>query len=117
MEWSKLTDRANLEPQVPKALRSAIDLVFEHGQALSPEEQGDLINRLNGRWEHAIVKSVRDIVRDEKTSNVAKVGLLQRFVKDAGLPLPVRPEPLRSVRIDDIRVVCWMAITAAKPIL
>jgi hypothetical protein len=116
-EWSKLTDRANLEPQVPKALRAAIDLVFENGQALSPDEQGDLINRLNGRWEYAIVKSVRDIVRDEKTSNIAKVTLLQKFVKDAGLPLPVRPEPLRSVRIDDIRVVCWMAVTAVAPVL
>jgi hypothetical protein len=76
-----------------------------------------LINRLNGRWEHAIVRSVRDILRDEETSNVAKVSLLQKFVRDAGLPLPVKPEPLRSVRIDDIRVVCWMAVTAAAPIL
>jgi hypothetical protein len=48
---------------------------------------------------------------------VAKVTLLQKFVKDAGLPLPVRPEPLRSVRIDDIRVVCWMAVTAVAPVL
>ena len=64
-EWSKLTDWANLEPQIPKALRSAIDLVLEHGNKLPPEEQGDLINRLNGRWDYSVVKSVRDIIRDE----------------------------------------------------
>ena len=116
-EWSKLTDWANLEPQIPKALRAAIDLVLEYGHKLSQEEQGDLINRLNGRWEHAIVKSVRDILREETASDIEKVGLLQKFVKDAGLPLPVKPEPLPAVRIDDIRVVCWMAVTAAAPVL
>ena len=91
--------------------------MLEHGHKLSQEEQGDLINRLNGRWEHAIVKSVRDILREETASDVEKVGLLQKFVKDAGLPLPVKPEPLPAVRIDDIRVVCWMAVTAAAPVL
>lgn len=116
-DWSKLTDWANLEPQVPKALRAAIDLVLEHGRVLPPNEQGDLINRLNGRWDYQIVKSVRDIVRDETISDKDKVNLLQKFVKDAGLPLPVKPEPLSPVRIDDIRVVCWMAVTAAIPVL
>jgi hypothetical protein len=113
-EWSKLTDWANLEPQVPKALRAAIDIVFQHGHSLSPEGQQDLIGRLNGRWEYAIVKSVREIVRDENSSDTEKVMLLQKFVKDTGLPLPIKPEPLPAVRIDDIRVVCWMAVTAAK---
>ncbi len=113
-EWSKLTDWANLEPQVPKALRAAIDIVFQHGHCLSPEGQQDLIGRLNGRWEYAIVKSVREIVRDENSSDTEKVMLLQKFVKDTGLPLPIKPEPLPAVRIDDIRVVCWMAVTAAK---
>ena len=91
--------------------------MLEHGHKLSQEEQGDLITRLNGRWEHSIVKSVRDILREETASDIEKVGLLQRFVKDAGLPLPVKPEPLPAVRIDDIRVVCWMAVTAAAPVL
>ncbi len=113
-DWSKLTDWANLEPQVPKALRAAIDIVFQHGHCLSPEGQQDLIGRLNGRWEYAIVKSVRGIVRDENSSDTEKVMLLQKFVKDTGLPLPIKPEPLPAVRIDDIRVVCWMAVTAAK---
>ncbi len=113
-EWSKLTDWANLEPQVPKALRAAIDIVFQHGHCLSPEGQQNLIGRLNGRWEYAIVKSVREIVRDENSSDTEKVMLLQKFVKDTGLPLPIKPEPLPAVRIDDIRVVCWMAVTAAK---
>ena len=43
--------------------------------------------------------------------------LLKGFVRDTGLPLPVKLEPLPAVRIDKIRVVCWMAVTAAAPVL
>jgi hypothetical protein len=110
-EWSKLTDWANLEPQIPKALRVAIDIVFQHGDCLAPEAQQDLITRLNGRWENSVVRAVREIIRDDQSSETEKVLTLQKFVKDAGLPLPVKPEPLPPVRIDDIRVVCWMAVT------
>lgn len=116
-DWSKLTDWANLEPQVPKALRAAIEIVFEHGNFMSQEEQQDLIGKLNGRWEYAIVKSVREIIKDESMSEIEKVKTLQKFVRDSGLPTPTKPEPLPAVRIDDIRVVCWMAVTAAEPLL
>lgn len=111
--WSLLTDWANLEPQIEKALRDAIHLVSEHGSHLSNEDQGDLINRLNGKWERAIVRSVREILRDEDLTEKAKVSALREFVTETGLPLPERPQPLPPVRIEDIRVVCWMAITPA----
>ena len=73
----------------------------------------DLIGRLNGRWEHAIVRDIRNIVRDQETSNAEKVQLLKGFVIDAGLPMPVKPEPLPSVDIEDVRVICWMAVGKA----
>ena len=112
-EWSKLTDPANIEPRIEKALREAIELVSKHGSVLSNEEQMDLIGRLNGRWEHAIVRDIRNIVRDQETSNAEKVQLLKGFVIDAGLPMPVKPEPLPSVDIEDVRVICWMAVGMA----
>ena len=113
-EWSKLTDLANLEPRIPKAMRVAIDLVMEHGGSLSPEVQGDLIARLNGRWEHAIVRSVREILRNEETSDKEKVQDLLNFVTVTGLPMPEAPKPLPAVRIDDIRVITWMAVAPAN---
>jgi hypothetical protein len=113
-EWSKLTDLANLEPRIPKAMRVAIDLVMEHGGSLSPEVQGDLIARLNGRWEHAIVRSVREILRNEETSDKEKVQDLLNFVTVTGLPMPEAPKPLPAVRIEDIRVITWMAVSPAN---
>ena len=43
---------------------------------LSPEDQGDLGARLNGRWVHAIVRSVREILRNEDLSDKDKVRAL-----------------------------------------
>jgi|694.fasta_scaffold65700_2 hypothetical protein len=113
-EWSKLTDMANLEPRIEKALRIAIELVMEHGGFLSPEDQGDLVARLNGRWERAIVRSVREILRNEDSSDQDKVRALLKFVTETGLPMPETPKPLPAVRIDDIRVISWMAVAPAK---
>ena len=111
--WSDLTDWANLEPRIERALRDAIHLVAEHGEHLGHEDQGDLIARLNGKWERAIVRSVREILRRDDLSNRAKVTALREFVTETGLPIPLRAEPLPSVRIEDVRVVCWMAVSPA----
>jgi hypothetical protein len=109
--WSRLTDWANLEPKIERALRDAIQLVADRGGFLGHEAQSDLMARLNGRWERAIVRSVREIVRDEDLSEAERVTALRTFVADAGLPIPEVAEPLPPVRPDDIRVVCWMAVT------
>ena len=113
-QWSKLTDLANLQPRIERALRVAIDLVMVHGGYLSPDVQGDLVARLNGRWERAIVRSVREIVRDENSSDKDKVDALLKFVTETGLPMPEEPKALPAVRIDDIRVISWMAVTPAQ---
>jgi superfamily II DNA or RNA helicase len=112
-EWSKLTDWANLQPQIEKALRDAVDLVMVHGGFLSPDVQGDLANRLNGKWERGVVKAVRDIIRAEDKTDAEKVRALLDYVTEAGLPMPIPPQPLPPVRIEDVRVICWMAVTAS----
>jgi len=111
--WSVLTDWANLEPRIERALRDAIHLVAEHGSHLG-EDQADLSARLNGKWERSIVRAVREILRNEDLTETAKVTELHKFVTEKGLPLPERAQPLPPVRIDDVRVVCWMAVTPAN---
>lgn len=112
-KWSELSDWANLQPQIEKALRDAIDLVSDEGGHLGPEVQGDLVARLNGRWERAIVRAVREIVRNEDHSKRERVDALLAFVTETGLPIPEQPQPLVPVRKNDIRVICWMAVEPA----
>ena len=113
--WTYLTDPANLEPKVAKALRDAHLLVAESGGFLGPEAQDLLMAKLNGRWSNSVVKAIRGIVRNEDLSAKKRVEALSAFVTEMGLSLPERPQPLESVRLDDIRVVCWMAVSPVGP--
>jgi hypothetical protein len=110
-QWTALTDRANLQPQLEKAVREAIDLIAEHGHFLAPAEQGDLMGRLSGRWERGIVRAIREILRREDLSETEKVMALRDFATDAGLQRPEEAKPLDPVPLDAVRLVCWMAVT------
>jgi hypothetical protein len=108
--WSELADWANLEPQIEKPLRDAVELVAVSGAFLGDEAQSDLAQRLAGRWDRSVVREVRAIVRDETLDERQKVTALLAYVTEIGLPTPERPEPLPPVHRDDVRVVCWMAV-------
>ena len=105
-----MTDPANLEPKVAKALRDAIQLVWDHGGHLGVDQE-DLAARLGGSWDNTVVTEVRHIIRDEELSYVQRITALREYVTEIGLPIPEKPKPLAAVRRDDIRVVCWMAVT------
>jgi hypothetical protein len=109
--WSWLTDVANLQPDVPLALREATELVANHGSHLGVERQRDLVQRLNGRWDKRIVDRVREIVRTEAAATERLEELIE-FVSEAGLEAPPPPVPLPVIERDDVRLVCWMAVLA-----
>lgn len=113
-KWSELTDPANLRPAVPLALRQAHELVTEHGGSLDFSAQEALLSVLDANWEKRIVDAVRDIVRDGDASPGERVERLQTLVKEAGLEAPPAPQPLPPIERDDIRLVCWMAVTSAR---
>jgi hypothetical protein len=107
--WTRLTDIANLQPEIPLALREAAELVVTAGSELGLEEQQGLLRRLNARWDRRIVSEVRRIVRSGDPGKT-RVAELAEYVKEEGLPLPEPPEPLPPVDRGDIRLVCWMAV-------
>ena len=109
-----MTDPANLEPKVEKALREAYQLVADHGGFLGSQDQIQLMAKLNGRWSKSVVKAVRKIVRDDDLSSKKKIKALAEFATDVGLSIPEQPKPLKVVRREDIRVVCWMAVAVAN---
>jgi hypothetical protein len=110
--WTRLTDVANLQPDIPLALREAAELVANHGAYLGIERQQGLLQRLNAVWEKRIVDRVREIVRSDETDRV-RIEALAEFVADAGLEPPPPAEPLPVIERDDVRLVCWMAVTPA----
>jgi ERCC4-related helicase len=107
--WMWMTDRKNLQPEIPLALREAAGLVIEHGDVLGVE-QNQLLQKLNAKWDKEIVDAVRRIVRSEKSNN-EKLLELAEYVQTQGLRAPEPLKPLPVIDKDDIRVVCWMAVS------
>jgi hypothetical protein len=112
--WTTLTDIANLQPEIPLALREAAELVVTSGGVLGSAAQGDLLRRLNARWDRRIVNAIRSIVRSEQPASI-RTAQLAEYVKEEGLPLPEPPEPLPPVSKEEIRLVCWMAVSPQDP--
>jgi len=110
-EWTRLTDWNLHAPQIELALREAIQIVLDHGGFLKQGEQSDLLAKLNARWDNAIVRRVREIVREENKSNKEKIATLLEFVVENGLQKPQHGKPLPKVRIQEIRVISWMAVS------
>jgi hypothetical protein len=107
--WTTLTDIANLQPEIPLALREAAELVVMSGGSLGFEAQSDLLRRLNARWDRRIVNAIRDIVRSDHAAGT-RIAELAEYVRDEGLPIPEPPKPLPPVEKSDVRLVCWMAV-------
>ena len=108
--WTRLTDVANLQPELPKALRDAAELVITFGEHLGFDHQNQLLGCLNATWEKRIVDEIREIVRPEAPGK-DRVDALATFITEAGLEPPPPAEPLPVVDRDEIRLVCWMAVT------
>jgi len=111
--WTRLSDVANLQPDIPLALREAAELVANHGSYLGIEKQQGLLERLNARWDKRIVDRVREIVRSEGAAT-AQINELAMFVADAGLEPPEPAEPLPVIERDEVRLVCWTAVTPLR---
>lgn len=110
--WTWMTDAKNLRPDVPLALREAATLVAEHGDLLGAE-QNPLLQKLNAKWDKEIVDAVRLIVRSED-ANLEKLKKLVSYVQDQGLRAPEPIKPLPVIQLEDIRVVCWMAVSSTR---
>ncbi len=113
-EWALLADPKNLNPQLEKPLREAIQLVREGVAGLTADEQLDLERRLNGRWERSIVRRTREILNDAKATKVKKVQLLRDMAKQFGLQPRPPAKALPRVDVEDIQLVTWMSVIPAS---
>jgi hypothetical protein len=109
-DWLHLTDPINLMPEVPKALRDAMDLVYAHGaDALSHEDRNDLLARLNCSPNARVQRDLRAALRADEAAT-DRVREVRRIVIDAGLQPARAPEPLPHLESADVHLIAWMAV-------
>ena len=112
--WMRLTDPANLQPDVRGVLRRAADLVRDGTSGLSMNERTRVAVALAQRWPLRISRDVGRILEDEHAPIASRIEALRALVDAEGLQAPPAPQPLPPITEDDIRLAAWMAIIPAR---
>ena len=109
-EYQRLADPAALLPDVPKALRDAIDLILEHEGILSGSELEDLVSRLTSSPPSRTQRQIRTILNIEQPAGDT-IQQIHDLAKEQLRPATPPPD-IPNITPDDIKLVTWMAVKA-----
>jgi len=108
--WMWATDPRNLQPEVPKVMRDAAELVRRNPPPGMDQAAVDrLYDTLNAPYAERVRKQVRSALNDGEDAADKVAGLVE-VVERLALTPPVEPTPLPLIEGTDINLVCWMAI-------
>ena len=111
--WNHFSDKANLEPTIPAALRHAADVVRSHPPPTRTDDEiGSAIDALQAPYTERITRLVRAALRSEQAPADQAVAVL-RVIEEQGLQPQPAPEPLPAITADDVHLVCWQALMSS----
>ncbi len=111
-EWMRATDPRELQPEVPRAMRDAANLLTTHTPAGTGRADADRLVAALAAPYQAVFRAIlrTDAPEQRKADRIAAEA--QRL----GLEPSPPPEPLPVIADDDIHLVCWQAVVpAARP--
>ncbi|WP_026240078.1 helicase-related protein [Parafrankia discariae] len=106
--WTRNTDPANYQVNIPKPMREAAALVRRHGTHL--DHQDDLVDRLEAPYSPRIQTEIRKVLISDAHPK-ARVDRLSELADQLGLTKQPAPEPLPQIEESDIHLTCWIATT------
>jgi hypothetical protein len=113
--WQRATDPANLQPRIPKPMRDAADLLRANPP---PELDQAELDRLCDSIEAPYGKRIENLIRTAIRSSASPLEQAREVVatvEELGLePAPV-PDPLPVIDLEDIHLVCWLAVEQEAP--
>jgi hypothetical protein len=111
--WQEMTDPRAFLPDLPKAMRAAIQFVYSAKVEFSVAEKQDLNSKLNSVPSSSVVRKIREVLNEEST-DTEKFKQLVEVVNLHGLRPAIPGEPLPSIFLNDVRLITWMAVKAGK---
>ena len=113
-EWGELTDPAAFAPAIRKALRTAANLVADHGAFLGQQEQDTLFQRLHTVPSARVETAIREVLNGGHTPREA-VKQINEIAESENLQVPPPPPIIEAVHPAEINLVAWMAVTSNNP--
>jgi superfamily II DNA/RNA helicase len=111
--WQEMTDPKAFLPDLPKAMRDAVQFVYGAQVEFSMAEKQDLNSKLNSVPSHPVQRKIREILNEQSSDN-EKFRQLVEVVNLHGLRSAEPVEPLPAIALNDVRLITWMAVKAGK---
>lgn len=112
-EWEVATDPRNLKPAIPKPMRDAAELLREHRPPdMGAEDFHLLLDTIEAPYDTRTQRMIRQAMNDHVNPG-DRVNAVLQVVKDLGLKPPEEIKPLPEITIEDVHLVCWIALVAA----
>lgn len=110
--WMVETDPANLQPKLRPLNRRVAEFVRGN---VPPEVDTDrlrlALDVLESPWPRREENLLRDWFEDETRSGIAKAADLVERILDTGLEAFREPPTLPPIRLEEIELICWLAVT------
>lgn len=109
--WNYLADKANLEPRIPPALARASEILRTHSPAELTQDQVDrAMDSLAAPYPERTVRTIRAAMASSDNP-AEQAHEIIRVIGALGLEPYIPPDPLPEITLDDVHVVCWLALT------
>jgi hypothetical protein len=113
--WMVETDPANLQPKLRPLNRKAAEFIRANAP---PDIDTGRITRaldvLESPWPRREEMMLRDWFEDDTRASTSKALYLIDQILETGLEPFREPRTLPPIRLDEIELVCWLAITPAE---
>lgn len=112
-EWDWSTDPANLQPRVPPINRQVNDFILTNPPEGEDEKALEhLSDTVLGAWNAREQNQIRTAWDATYGNKQAKSKALCEAIRETGIEPAEHPTPLPSIELEDIKLICWMAIQA-----
>ena len=114
-EWTIETDPANLQPKVPKLNREVAQFIRDNPIPDIPSERfHKALDAVETPWSRREENQLRSIFKEDFDSPLEKSKMLVEEIEKIGIEPFHAPDPLPPINLDDVHLICWMALESKE---
>lgn len=112
--WMGMTDPSKSQESIPRAIRRAVMILRDPRSGLTQSEFERTVNTIETAWDDRIQASIRQALEDHQFDPKGFAERIAQIIIEESMYEFKRQRYYEEIEIDDIQLICWMAITGSK---